>query len=83
MQGRRRRVPGFRDTQRCQIRAHDGKVVKWLGDGMMFHFRTPDDGVIAALEMPEAVSAAELPAAHIGLHTGPVVFQGGDSSGEP
>jgi class 3 adenylate cyclase len=60
---------------------HDGKVVKWLGDGVMFHFRTPDDGVIAALEMREAVSAAELPPAHIGLHTGPVVFQGGDYFG--
>jgi hypothetical protein len=34
---------------------------------MMFHFRTLDDGVIAALEMPEALSAAELPPADRGL----------------
>jgi adenylate cyclase len=60
---------------------HGGKVVKWLGDGVMFHFRDPGEGVVAALEMLDAVSAAELPPAHIGLHTGPVVFQGGDYFG--
>jgi adenylate cyclase len=60
---------------------HGGKVVKWLGDGVMFHFRNSHEGVVAALDMREAVSAAGLPPAHIGLHTGPVVFQGGDYFG--
>ena len=60
---------------------HGGKVVKWLGDGVMFHFREPAGGVVAALEMVDAISAAGLPPAHVGLHTGPVVFQGGDYFG--
>jgi adenylate cyclase len=60
---------------------HDGKVVKWLGDGVMFHFREPTGGVVAALEMIDAISAAGLPPAHVGLHSGPVVFQGGDYFG--
>jgi adenylate cyclase len=60
---------------------HGGRVVKWLGDGVMFHFREPTGGVIAALEMLDAISAAGLPPAHVGLHTGPVVFQGGDYFG--
>ena len=60
---------------------HGGKVVKWLGDGVMFHFREPTGGVVAALEMIDAISAAGLPPAHVGLHTGPVVFQGGDYFG--
>jgi class 3 adenylate cyclase len=60
---------------------YGGKVVKWLGDGVMFHFREPTGGVIAALEMIDAISAAELPPAHVGLDTGPVVFQGGDYFG--
>jgi adenylate cyclase len=60
---------------------HGGKVVKWLGDGVMFHFRDPREGVVAALEMRDGVAAAALPPAHIGLHTGPVVFQGGDYFG--
>lgn len=60
---------------------HGGKVVKWLGDGVMFYFREPTGGVVAALEMIDAISAAGLPPAHVGLHTGPVVFQGGDYFG--
>ena len=64
-----------------QAERHDGKVVKWLGDGVMFHFREPTGGVTAALEMVDAIAAAGLPPAHVGLHTGPVVFQGGDYFG--
>jgi adenylate cyclase len=60
---------------------HGGKVVKWLGDGVMFHFREPTGGVVAALEMIDVIAAAGLPPAHVGLHTGPVVFQGGDYFG--
>jgi adenylate cyclase len=60
---------------------HGDRVVKWLGDGVMFHFREPTGGVVAALEMIDAITAAGLPPAHVGLHTGPVVFQGGDYFG--
>ena len=60
---------------------HGGRVVKWLGDGVMFYFRTAIGGVTAALEMVDAVETAGRPPAHVGLHTGPVVFQGGDYFG--
>jgi class 3 adenylate cyclase len=60
---------------------HGGKVVKWLGDGVMLHFRRAEDAVPAALEILEAVADAGLPPAHIGIHSGPVVFQGGDYFG--
>lgn len=60
---------------------HGGTVVKWLGDGVMFHFREPAGAVVAALEMLEAISIADLPPAHVGLHAGTVVFQGGDYFG--
>jgi class 3 adenylate cyclase len=60
---------------------HGGKIVKLLGDGVMLHFRDPGNAVAAALEMLEALSAASMPPAHIGVDTGPVVFQGGDYFG--
>lgn len=60
---------------------HGGKAIKWLGDGVMFHFRDPGPGVLAALEMVEGAQAAELPPAHVGLHAGPVLFQEGDYFG--
>jgi len=61
---------------------HGGRAVKWLGDGVMLHYPSPRSGVVAALEMVEAVSAAELPPAHVGLHAGPVIFQEGDYYGQ-
>ena len=60
---------------------HGGQPVKWLGDGVMFHFKRPGQGVVAALEMVERTRQAGLPPAHVGLHAGPVVFQDGDYFG--
>jgi adenylate cyclase len=60
---------------------HSGKVVKYLGDGVMLYFARAEDAVSASLETVESVTAAGLPPAHAGIHTGPVVFQGGDYFG--
>jgi adenylate cyclase len=60
---------------------HGGKPVKWLGDGVMFYFREPGRGVLAALEMVEAAADANLPPAHVGIDAGPVLFQEGDYFG--
>jgi len=56
--------------------------VKWLGDGVMFHFREPGPGVRSALEMIDALQGAGLPPAHVGIHSGTVLFQGGDYFGQ-
>ena len=61
---------------------HAGRPVKWLGDGVMFYFRDPGPGVVAALEMVAGVAEAGLPPAHVGLHAGPVIFQEGDYYGQ-
>ena len=62
-------------------RAHGGTPVKWLGDGVMLHFRDPPGAVAAALSMVGEVPAAGLPPAHVGVAAGPVVVQGGDYFG--
>jgi adenylate cyclase len=61
---------------------HGGRPVKWLGDGVMFWFRDPGPGVMAALEMVDGVVAAGLPPAHVGLHSGPIIIQEGDYYGQ-
>jgi len=68
-------------VQRTSVK-HGGRPVKWLGDGVMFHFPNPGPGVVAALEMVAGVAEAGLPPAHVGLHAGPVIFQEGDYYGQ-
>ena len=58
-----------------------GRPIRWLGDGGMFHFRGAHDAVLAALDMADAAPAAGLPPTHIGIHTGPLIFQDGDVYG--
>jgi adenylate cyclase len=69
------------DIVRHRPRQHRGEAVKWLGDGVMFHFRDPSGAVVSALEMVEDVPAAGLPPAHVGVAAGPVIRQGGDYFG--
>jgi len=66
---------------RRSSREHGGQPVKWLGDGVMFYFPNPGDGVSAALDMVAGVAAEALPPARVGIHAGPVVFQEGDYFG--
>ena len=68
-------------VQRTSVQ-HGGRPVKWLGDGVMFWFRDPGRGVVAALEMADGVVTAGMPPAHVGLHAGPVLFQDGDYYGQ-
>jgi len=60
---------------------HGGQPVKWLGDGGMFYFPDPGQGVLAALDMVEGVAAEAIPPAHVGICAGRVVFQEGDYFG--
>jgi class 3 adenylate cyclase len=62
-------------------REHGGVPVKWLGDGVMFHFREPAGAVLSALRMVRQLPEAGLPPAHVGVAAGPVVAQAGDFFG--
>ena len=61
--------------------AHGGTPVKFLGDGVMFHFVDPGQAVACALELVDGARAAGLPPAHVGIHAGPVVYRDGDYFG--
>jgi adenylate cyclase len=70
-----------RIVQRLSV-LHGGRPVKWLGDGVMFHFPDPGSGVIAAIEMVESLASAGMPPAHVGLHAGSIIIQEGDFYGQ-
>jgi adenylate cyclase len=62
-------------------REHGGVPVKWLGDGVMVHYREPAGAVLSALQLVAQLPEAGLPSAHVGVAAGPVVVQGGDYFG--
>jgi adenylate cyclase len=60
---------------------HGGRPVKWLGDGVMFHFNDPASAVVSGLELVEQTEReVEMPA-RVGINAGAVVAQEGDYFG--
>ena len=52
-----------------------------LGDGVLFHFKDPQDAVMASLEILDRVRPAGLPPAHVGVNAGPMIYEEGDYFG--
>jgi adenylate cyclase len=62
-------------------RRHGGRVVKLLGDGVLLLFDSPCVAIDAVVDLTRAMVKAGLPAAHAGIHSGPVVERDGDIYG--
>lgn len=62
-------------------REYGGRPVKWLGDGVMFHFADPARAVVGGLELIEQTESAVSVPARIGINAGAVVAQEGDYFG--
>jgi adenylate cyclase len=62
-------------------RTHGGRAVKWLGDGVMFHFDDPSRAIEGGLSLVEQTESAMSMPARIGINAGPVVAQEGDYFG--
>jgi adenylate cyclase len=61
--------------------AHGGRPVKWLGDGVMFHFSDPGKAIMSSLDLIEQTENAIAVPARIGINAGAVVAQEGDYFG--
>jgi adenylate cyclase len=64
-----------------RARLHGGRAVKFLGEGVMFHFEEPAQAVRSALDILQRIEDASLPIARVGINAGPVVFRDGDYFG--
>jgi adenylate cyclase len=62
-------------------RTHGGRPVKWLGDGVMFHFDDPGGAIRSGLDLVEQTENAISVPARIGINAGAVVVQEGDYFG--
>jgi adenylate cyclase len=74
-------VAALSEVVRDASGGHRGRTVKWLGDGVMFHFHDPEGAVAASLEMVDRLPAEGLPPAHVGIATGPIIARDGDYYG--
>jgi|Tabmets5t2r1_1033131.scaffolds.fasta_scaffold00982_3 adenylate cyclase len=61
--------------------AHGGRPVKWLGDGVMFHFDNPGGAIQSGLELVEQTEDAISVPARIGINAGALIVQEGDYFG--
>jgi adenylate cyclase len=61
--------------------SHGGRPVKWLGDGVMFHFSEPAGAIRGGLELIERTEQAISVPARIGINAGTVIVQEGDYFG--
>ena len=61
--------------------AHGGRPVKWLGDGVMFHFADPGRAILSGLELSSRRRARSRCRRRIGINAGAVVAQEGDYFG--
>ena len=61
--------------------AHDGRLIKLIGDGAMLRFDDAQSGVSAALELVETLDDDPGIGAHAGVHAGPVVERDRDLFG--
>lgn len=77
-------VEGFESACADVVTAGGGRVIKTLGDSVLFVAAGPRQGVDIACEVVEHIGgASELPDVHVGLATGPVVMRLGDVFGPP
>jgi adenylate cyclase len=60
---------------------HGGRPVKWLGDGVMFHFSDTGSAILSGLDLIEQTERAISVPARIGINAGAVIAQEGDYFG--
>jgi adenylate cyclase len=71
----------LRDLVTETSQMYGGRVVKLLGDGVMFHFGSPTFAVACSIDLVERAGELGLPPARCGVQAGRVVYRDGDYFG--
>jgi class 3 adenylate cyclase len=58
--------------------AHGGRPIKWLGDGVMFHFTDPGAAILSGLDLVAETEEVVALSARVGINAGTVIAQEGD-----
>lgn len=77
-------VEGFESVCSDLVASRGGRVIKTLGDSVLFVVAQPQVGVDVASDIVEQIgSDPALPDVHVGLATGPIIMRLGDIFGSP
>jgi adenylate cyclase len=77
-------VEDFESTCSDLLTRHGARLIKTLGDSVLFTCDTPEIAVEVATDIVEEIGGdSERPDVHVGLATGPVVMRLGDAFGPP
>lgn len=77
-------VEGFESACADLVTRRGGRVIKTLGDSVLFVADGPEPAIDIATDIVEKIGGnRELPDVHVGLATGPVVMRLGDVFGSP
>ena len=68
-------------TAEATAEAHEARIVKLLGDGVMLYGDDPTQLVKAAVALVHVLPDEGLPPAHAGVHAGPLIERDGDFFG--
>jgi adenylate cyclase len=60
---------------------HGGNPVKWLGDGVMFHFDDPSAAILTGIDLVMQIPATIDVRARVGINAGHVILRDGDYFG--
>jgi adenylate cyclase len=71
-------VEDFESLTADLVARHHGRVVKTVGDGVLFTCTTAEDAVEIGLRLPEEWAAADRPPLRVGAAFGPVLTRLGD-----
>lgn len=75
-------VDRFCDVVRTCTEESGGRIVKQIGDAFMIVFAEPARAIACGLDIEAVVAEeAQFPAVHLGAHTGPLLYRGGDYLG--
>jgi len=72
---------GLASVVQDAARTRGCRPVKWLGDGVMFHFSDSGTAILSGLDLIERTERMISVPARIGINAGPVVVQEGDYFG--
>jgi len=72
----------LKQTLEAEINLHNGKIIKWMGDGALCSFTSAIESVRTALALQTTMQQEPKVPVRIGIHQADIIFDGSDIHGD-